>query len=61
LTRRSTISRRTFLRCPKGIDIFFDNVGGDVLDAALARLAMRGRVVLCGGIENYNATEPRRR
>jgi NADPH-dependent curcumin reductase CurA len=44
--------------CPKGIDIFFDNVGGPVLDAALARLAMRGRVVLCGGIANYNATEP---
>jgi NADPH-dependent curcumin reductase CurA len=43
--------------CPKGIDIFFDNVGGDSLDAALARLAMRGRVVLCGGIANYNATE----
>jgi NADPH:quinone reductase-like Zn-dependent oxidoreductase len=44
--------------CPEGIDIFFDNVGGDILDAALARLAMRGRVVLCGGIANYNATEP---
>jgi NADPH-dependent curcumin reductase len=44
--------------CPKGIDSFFDNVGGDVLDAALARLAMGGRVVLCGGIANYNATEP---
>jgi NADPH-dependent curcumin reductase len=43
---------------PTGIDIFFDNVGGDILDAALARLAMRGRVVLCGGIVNYNATEP---
>jgi NADPH-dependent curcumin reductase CurA len=43
--------------CPKGIDIFFDNVGGDILDAALARLAMRGRVVLCGGIASYNATE----
>ena len=44
--------------CPKGLDVFFDNVGGAVLDAALARLAMRGRVVLCGGIANYNATEP---
>jgi NADPH-dependent curcumin reductase CurA len=44
--------------CPKGIDIFFDNVGGDALDAAPARLAMRGRVVLCGAIANYNATEP---
>src|SRR5277367_2951337 len=42
---------------PKGIDVFFDNVGGDILDAALARLAMRGRVVLCGAIANYNATE----
>jgi NADPH-dependent curcumin reductase CurA len=44
--------------CPKGIDIFFDDVGGDILDAALTRLAMRGRVVVCGGIANYNATEP---
>jgi NADPH-dependent curcumin reductase len=45
--------------CPKGIDIYFDNVGGDILDAALARLATRGRVVLCGAIAAYNATEPR--
>jgi len=44
--------------CPNGIDIYFDNVGGDILDAALARLAMRGRVVLCGAIATYNATEP---
>src|SRR3984957_14954607 len=43
--------------CPKGIDIFFDNVGGAILDAALARLAMRGRVALCGGIANYKATK----
>ena len=44
--------------CPKGVDIFFDNVGGDILDAALARLAMRGRVVLCGGISAYDSAEP---
>ncbi len=43
--------------CPKGIDIYFDNVGGDILDHALANLAMRGRVVLCGAIAVYNATE----
>jgi len=43
--------------CPKGVDVFFDNVGGDILDAALAGLAMRGRVVLCGAIAIYNATE----
>jgi NADPH-dependent curcumin reductase CurA len=44
--------------CPKGINLFFDNVGGEILDAALARLALRGRVVLCGGIAGYNETEP---
>jgi NADPH-dependent curcumin reductase CurA len=42
--------------CPKGIDVYFDNVGGEILDAALANLAMRGRVVLCGAIATYNDT-----
>jgi NADPH-dependent curcumin reductase len=42
---------------PKGVDVFFDNVGGPVLDAALANLALRGRVVLCGAISQYNAAE----
>jgi NADPH-dependent curcumin reductase len=45
--------------CPKGIDVYFDNVGGDILDVALANLAMRGRVVLCGAIATYNDTELR--
>lgn len=44
--------------CPTGIDLYFDNVGGVILDACLAQLAMRGRVVLCGAISQYNATEP---
>jgi hypothetical protein len=44
--------------CPKGIDVFFDNVGGDILDAALANLAMRARVVICGAISQYNNTTP---
>jgi NADPH-dependent curcumin reductase CurA len=44
--------------CPKGIDVYFDNVGGEILDAALARLALRARVVLCGGISSYNASSP---
>jgi NADPH-dependent curcumin reductase CurA len=43
--------------CPKGIDVYFDNVGGPLLDLALARLAMRGRVVLCGAIATYNDAE----
>ena len=36
------------------IDLYFDNVGGEILDACLAQLAMRGRVVLCGTISSYN-------
>ncbi len=44
--------------CPDGIHVYFDNVGGDILDAALARLAMRARVVICGAISQYNATTP---
>ncbi len=44
--------------CPNGIDLFFDNVGGDILDLALARIATNARVVICGGISRYNATGP---
>jgi hypothetical protein len=44
--------------CPNGIDIFFDNVGGDILNDALARIAVGARVVICGGITRYNA-DPR--
>lgn len=40
--------------CPKGIDVFFDNVGGIILDTALIFLALRGRVVICGSISTYN-------
>jgi len=45
-------------QCPKGIDVFFDNVGGDILDAALANLAPRARIVICGAISQYNNTVP---
>jgi NADPH-dependent curcumin reductase CurA len=43
--------------CPNGIDVYFDNVGGEILDAALARLAFNARVVICGAISQYNSTE----
>ena len=42
--------------CPKGIDVFFDNVGGDILDAALTQLARHARIVICGAISQYNNT-----
>jgi NADPH-dependent curcumin reductase len=41
--------------CPDGIDVYFDNVGGEILDAALARLALHARVVICGAISQYNS------
>ena len=44
--------------CPKGIDVYFDNVGGDILNAALLRLAMHARIVICGAISQYNNTKP---
>ena len=40
---------------PEGVDFFFDNVGGDILDAVLPRMRRKGRIVICGGIAHYNS------
>jgi NADPH-dependent curcumin reductase CurA len=45
-------------RCPKGIDVYFDNVGGDTLDAVLAQINLGARIALCGAISQYNNTTP---
>jgi len=44
--------------CPNGIDIYFDNVGGEILDAVLAMINLRARISLCGMISQYNAAAP---
>ncbi|MFZ0299976.1 MAG: NADP-dependent oxidoreductase [Candidatus Sulfotelmatobacter sp.] len=44
--------------CPQGMNVYFDNVGGDILEAALANLARGARIVICGAISQYNNTGP---
>lgn len=44
--------------CPDGVDIYFDNVGGEILDTVLTRLRMKARIVICGAISQYNNTTP---
>lgn len=52
--KHENVAQRLREAAPDGIDLYFDNVGGEILDACLAQLALRGRVVLCGAIASYN-------
>jgi len=56
--RTENVAKALKESCQNGIDIFFDNVGGEILEAALANLALRGRVVMCGAISQYNDAVP---
>jgi len=50
------VEQRIAELCPDGLNVYYDNVGGEILDFALAKLAQGARVVLCGGISRYNQT-----
>jgi NADPH-dependent curcumin reductase CurA len=53
--KRDDVAARLKELAPHGVDIFFDNVGGELLDTVLRRIAMRARIVLCGDISTYNS------
>ncbi len=55
-TRWDAVREGLKLHCPAGVDIYFDNVGGDILDAVLARINRKARIIICGAISQYNNT-----
>lgn len=52
--KNEDVKQRLKEECPKGLDVYFDNVGGEILDFALGRLRMHARIVICGAISQYN-------
>ena len=57
--KNENVARRIRELAPNGVNVVFENVGGEMLEAALMNLAQRARVVLCGGISSYNEVEPK--
>jgi NADPH-dependent curcumin reductase CurA len=55
--RTEDVAARLVELCPGGIDVYFDNVGGEILDAVLANLALGARIALCGAISTYTQDE----
>ncbi|MFT4769344.1 MAG: NADPH-dependent curcumin reductase CurA [Glaciecola sp.] len=55
--KNDNVNEQIGIHCPNKWDVFFDNVGGSILEDALDHINLRSRVVLCGGISGYNATE----
>jgi NADPH-dependent curcumin reductase CurA len=54
----SGLRRAIAAACPRGIDVYFDNTGGPVLEAALSLMNLRGRVVCCGNVSQYDVEKP---
>ncbi len=52
--KNEAIGERLSALCPEGVNVFFDNVGGEILDEVLLHLALRARIVICGAISQYN-------
>lgn len=58
--RREDVTARIKALAPAGVNVVFENVGGEILEAAMMNLALRARIVLCGGISSYNEEDPSR-
>lgn len=56
--RSGSLAKSLAEACPQGIDVYFDNVGGEISDVVLGAINLRARIVLCGLISMYNATKP---
>jgi hypothetical protein len=56
--KANPIRKQLNKEAPNGIDVYFDNVGGEMLEAALSALRVHGRIIACGGISGYNAVKP---
>jgi len=56
--KTDTLAERLQELCPDGVDLYFDNVGGDTLRTVMDNLAMGARIVLCGSISEYMSDEP---
>ena len=56
--KNSNVADELKTKAKNGIDLFFDNVGGEILESALNQINLNAKVLLCGGISGYNSTEP---